>query len=303
MSLQNVIPLYNVEGRLDHLSFDSKNNRLLLASFGNNSLEVIDLNLNKQIQTIRGFKEPQGVAFVPEFKKVYVTNGENGEVSILDYDSFNTLGHIKLGEDADNIHYNSEDKKVYVGCGESIFAIDAQTDKIVGQVNLNGHPESFQLEEKGSKIFVNVPGIQKIVVIDKDKQQIVDQWPFREECRNFPMAIDESHQRLFVGCRNPGKLVIFDIKTGQEIAALDLDDDSDDLFYDSISQNIYASCGEGAIDVYKQGKGNDYRFLAKLPTAFGARTSLLNLDSQKFFLAVPLSGKQQAEIRIYKVSK
>ncbi len=299
MVLQNTIPLPNVEGRLDHLSLDPKANRLFLAALDNNTLEVVDLDSKKRIQTVQGFNEPQGVFVVQEFEKIYVSNGGSSEVNILDSQSLKILGSIKLKEDADNIRYDVKDKRIYVGSGEALFIIDALSDKIVGQVALKGHPEAFQLEKNGGRVFVNVPNVQKIQVIDKKKQEIVDEWPLPRGCRNFPMDLDESNGRLFVGCREISKLLVLNSKTGKELAQLNIGNDADDVFYDPIFQRIYVSDGEGLVDVYKQVDGNHYKPLATIHTALGARTSLLDIDSHRFFLAVPHRSGQKAEIRIY----
>jgi YVTN family beta-propeller protein len=299
--LQDTISLPNVEGRLDHMSLDSKTNRLFLAALGNNSLEVIDLNLKKHIQSIKGFNEPQGVLFIPEFKKVYVTNGGNNEISILNSETLHIQNRISVEEDGDNIRYDSADKRVYVGSGEALFIIDASTDEVIEKVELDGHPESFQVEEKGSRVFVNVPSTHKVIVIDKYKQKITEEWPIKESCSNFPMALDEQGQRLFIGCRNPAKLIVFDIHSALKVIALDMADDSDDLFYYSASQNLYASCGKGIINVFHRGKDDVYESLGEKFSANGARTALLDSDSELYFLAVPHRGNQKAEIQIYRL--
>lgn len=299
MVLQNTIPLPNVEGRLDHLSLDPNTNRLFLTALGNNTLEVIDLDSKKRIQTVQGFSEPQGIAAVREFKKVYVTNGGSNEVNILDSETLKILGSIKLEEDVDNIRYDPIDKRIYVGSGEALFIIDTLSDKTIAQIRLKGHPEAFQLEKKGLRIFVNVPDVQKIQIIDRNKQKVVDEWPLTQGCSNFPMALDEINGRLFVGCRQIAKLLVLNSTTGQEIAQLNMGNDADDIFYDPISKNIYISAGEGAIDIYKQEDGDHYQFSNTIHTALGARTSLLDIDSHRFFLAVPHQSGQQAEIRIY----
>src|SRR5258708_25187128 len=70
--LVQTIPLPDVEGRIDHLAVDIKNQRLFMAALGNNTLEVIDLRAGKRIHTIRGLREPQGVAYVWQRERIYV---------------------------------------------------------------------------------------------------------------------------------------------------------------------------------------------------------------------------------------
>src|SRR5437879_4673127 len=77
------IPLPNVSGRIDHLSFDSKHQLIFVAALGNNTVEVVDLINKKVIHSIKNLNEPQGVIFIPESNLVFVANGDNGECDIF----------------------------------------------------------------------------------------------------------------------------------------------------------------------------------------------------------------------------
>jgi hypothetical protein len=116
---------------------------------------------------------------------------------------------------------------------------------------------------------------------------------------NFPMALDEPNHRLFAGCRKPARLVIFDTQSGNPVADLAIPGDTDDLFYDAKRKLIYISCGEGFIDVVEQRSANDYRRIAKVPTASGARTCSFSPDLGRLYLAVPERANQKSEIRVY----
>src|SRR5215216_3752069 len=60
------IPMPAVEGRIDHLAIDSGAQRLYVAALGNNTVEVIDVKGGgRHLQSLKGFREPQGIAFVP----------------------------------------------------------------------------------------------------------------------------------------------------------------------------------------------------------------------------------------------
>src|SRR6185437_7681170 len=72
------IPLPDVQGRIDHMSIDVKNQRFFMAALGNDTIEVIDLKAGKRIHTITGLHEPQGVLYLPDVNRLYVANGEDG---------------------------------------------------------------------------------------------------------------------------------------------------------------------------------------------------------------------------------
>jgi outer membrane protein assembly factor BamB len=158
------------------------------------------------------------------------------------------------------------------------------------------------LEDSGKRIFVNVPTQSHIAVVDRDKGSVVATWPVSDATENFPMALDEADHRLFVGTRNPAKLLIFDTETGKQITILDSSGDADDIFYDSKNKRIYVSGGEGAISVFEQTDPDTYRLIGKVDTAEGARTSLFVADSDTLYVAVPHRGSQLAEVRAFQTS-
>jgi DNA-binding beta-propeller fold protein YncE len=66
--------------------------------------------------------------------------------------------------------------------------IDAATDKRVGDFTIGVHPESFQLEKSGTRIFVNLADSNQIAVVDR-KTRAVTKWPLKGLASNFPMAL------------------------------------------------------------------------------------------------------------------
>lgn len=297
---EETIPLAGVEGRIDHMAADVNGRRLFVAALGNKTLEVLDWNSRKRIKTIGGLDEPQGIVYRGDTNRLYVATGGDGSVRIYDGTSFALLQTLKLGDDADNLRFDVPAKLVWVGYGSgALTAIDAE-GKRVADIQVSAHPESFQLEKKGSRIFVNVPGSRKIELVDREKKAVVANWSLGLEVSNFPMALDENSKRLFVVCRTPARLIVFDTGTGKAVAKIPTVGDSDDVFFDAARHRIYATGGEGAIVVYQQQGADRYTQIARLVTAAGARTSLFVPDAGRLFVAVPHRGPQAAEIRVFK---
>ena len=115
------------------------------------------------------------------------------------------------------------------------------------------------------------------------------------------MALDEEHHRLFIGCRKPARLLVFDTESGMPVERLTCSGDTDDIFYDPALKRLYLSGGEGSISVFEQGDPDHYKLTNTIPTAPGARTSLFVPATRMLYLAVPHRGNQQAEVRVYSV--
>jgi DNA-binding beta-propeller fold protein YncE len=302
LQLVETIPIQNVSGRIDHLCFDNKNNLVFVAVLGNNTIEVADLKTKKIIHSIKSLHEPQGVTFIPENNFLVVANGANGECDIFNAATFRKTNSIQLGDDADNIRYDASGK-IYVGYGNGSMAIiDATSFKLLKEIKLPGHPESFQIDKQEKRMYVNVPDEQQIDVIDLSKNKIIAQWKNKIANANFPMALDETYHRLFIGCRHPSKLLVLDTETGKTISSLDIDGDTDDIFYNAPAKEIYVSCGSGYVDVFHQTDANHYVSNGKMKTASGARTSLFIPQLHQLIVAAPAYMGSNARLIIYKTN-
>ena len=293
-------PLEGVSGRFDHFAVDVARKRLFVAALGNNTLEVIDLDAGKRVKSVGGLKKPTGVRVLPDSHRVVVASGDDGKVRVFDAD-LNVVGSVDGLDDADNVRLDPQGKLVYVGYGEGAIAVvDPAVPKKTASIKLEGHPESFQLEQAGPRVFVNVPAARHVAVIDRTKRAVVAHWRLRDAEANFPMALDESHGRLFVGCRKPAKVLVLDTRTGKTVASVDCCGDADDLFYDGESRRIYVTGGAGCVSVIEQSGADHYRMLGNVPTAEGARTSLFVPETRTLYVAVPHRGAQAAEVRAYR---
>jgi DNA-binding beta-propeller fold protein YncE len=309
LSLEAHISLPNVEGRIDHFGVDVKGQRLFVAAVDNHTLEVIDLKSGKRVHTITGLAEPQGVFYDPSTNRLFVACGLDGVTKVFDGTTFHVLATAKYPDDADNIRYDALTKSVIVGYAGAkhlrkreegtggLGFIDANGKK-TGDIVVDAHPESFQLEKSGPRLFVNIPEKKEIEVIDRLKRAVLARWSVSEE-NNFPMAFDEAHHRLFVACWKPPRLVIFNTETGKAVATGEVAGSSDDLFYDSQRARIYVLTSQGFLEVFQQKDPDHYDRVARYPTPPHTQTGLFVPEWGKLFAAVPKQGEQSAEVRVY----
>jgi DNA-binding beta-propeller fold protein YncE len=247
-----------------------------------------------------GFREPQGIANAADARVIAVANGQGDGIQLLDAADLHVTRSVVLGDDSDNVRYDSAAKRIYVGFGGgALAAIDPADGRVLGKVTLAGHPESFQLERNGARIFVNVPTAEHLAVVDRTSMRITATWPVTSAKSNFPMTLDEANHRLFIGCRKPARILEYDMTTGKEIGAFDIVGDTDDLFFDARRGRLYVAGGEGFIDVFDARKPKSLVRLARIATSAGARTALFSPDQGRLYLAVPHRGSQAAEIRVY----
>ncbi len=296
------IPVPGVAGRIDHFTAFPKRRLLIFAALGNNSLEIVNTFEAKVVHSIKGLNEPQGVLYVPEFDKIFVANAGSGMVNVYDGKTYALRKSIALGEesDTDNLRWDEASKRVFVGIVGGIAMIDAATEAHVDKdlKGSGGHSESFQLEKKGSRIFVNVPDDGNVNVIDR-KTGGLTKWELNGAKANYPMALDEDDHRLFVITRRPPLLVVLDTDTGKEVARVPVGGSCDDVYFDAERKRIYALGGEGFISAIQQNDPNHYTLSANIPTTVGVRTGVFFGTS--LYVGVPAAGLEPAQIWNYAV--
>jgi DNA-binding beta-propeller fold protein YncE len=298
--LERKISLGEVRGRIDHFAIDLPRERLFVAELGNDSLDVVDLAAGKLLRRIDGLDEPQGVAYDPATDMVYVADGGDGAVHRFKGAELTPLDPIPLGKDADNVRLDPDAGEVVVGYGDGALAVIAgASGQIKAQLALPGHPESFQLERGGRRIFVNVPDARQIVVVDRSTGGQVAGWGIPDARANFPMALDQANGRLLTVYREPPLLAVFDASSGTPLTRVPACGDTDDVFLDARRELVYLSCGAGFLEIIQR-RGDVYQSLARVPTAPGARTSLFVPERDRLYLAVRASGGEPAGIWVFR---
>jgi DNA-binding beta-propeller fold protein YncE len=300
LALEAKIPLEQVKGRIDHMAVDLARGRLFVAELGNDSVAVVDVKSQKLLRVITGLKEPQGVGYVPATDTLYVANARDGTVQLFRGERYAPGDAVRLGDDADNIRLDTATGRLFVGYGGGGLAvIDPASVSKPADIPLPGHPESFQLARKEQRIYVNVPTAHMVAVVDPAAATVVARWPTPGMSGNYAMTLDETRGEVVVAFRHPAKVVAFAMAGGGTVAAADTCGDIDDVFVDARRGRLYASCGEGFVDVLDKAS-TPWRRLARVRTVAGARTSLFVPELDRLYVAVRASAAEPAAIWVFK---
>jgi len=302
------IPVPHMTGTWDHLTADVKGKRVFIAAQDDHKVEVVDLKTLKHIRSIEGgFNRPQGLFYVPSMKKLVVTSGRNGTFKVLDGDSFEVVKTIQLSMGADLMEYDKKSRYLYVDHGGKdsnrgpgkVGVINAATWELVGNIDTDFRPAAMVLEEKGSRLFVCLPGLNGVGVIDRRKQQLVSRLQAPGTERPVAVALDEVNHRLFAGTRSPNKFIVFDPDTGKIVQTLDSVGGISGMFFDPATKRVYVSGLDGVCEIYQEVDADHYKSLGKLPIRALAGTSLLIPELKRYIVAVPPYEKEQGEIWVY----
>jgi hypothetical protein len=294
------IPLGPVSGRIDHMAVDLGRLRLFVAELGDDGVAVVDLATQRLLRALTGFDEPQGLGYLPGNDMHYVANGGDGSVRLFHGAGLAPAGRIALDDDADDVRVDAAAGRVLVGHGKGALAvIDAARQATIADIALAAHPEGFEIEPAGARIFVNLPDARRIAVIDGEAGWTVAPWPLTRARGNFPMAFDARHRRILVVFRSPARLMALAAADGTVAADAESCGDADDVFIDDKRERAYVSCGEGYVDVFALADAG-IRRIAHIATSSGARTSLLVPELDRLYLAVRATISEPAAIWIFR---
>jgi DNA-binding beta-propeller fold protein YncE len=297
-----------VKGNFDHISIDLKGNRLFTTPEDYKAVVVFDLKTGKVIHTIEGILRPHAVLYREDLNRLYVTDGTAGDLKIFDGATYRLLSSVKLLEDADSIGYDAKTAFLYVDNGggdvhqtySMLSVIDTNAGKKLADVKIDGDTlEAMALETLSTNLYVNNRAKSEVDVVDRDKREIVANWPVTMCKANVAMALDEANHRLFLGCRG-GQIVVMDTRSGKEITALPITKGVDDIVYDPAGKRVYAA-SDGDADVYEQSDPDNYKLLGKVPTGPLGRTARLVPELNRYFVAVPQHGTTNASILVFEV--
>jgi YVTN family beta-propeller protein len=279
------IPLEDVSGRIDHMAIDLAGKRLFVAELGNDSVDVVDLEARKATGRISGLKSPQGLAYLPGQDLLVVASAGDGSVRFYRAGDLSPEGSIVLGDDADNIRIDPNTGHILVGYGDGGLAvIDPATRSKLQDIKLPGHPESFQLDAKTNRAFIDIPDADEVAAVDLASGKQIAAWKTPGRSANFPMALDAAGARVAIVFRHPASLAFLNPATGQVSETIDTCGDADDVFFDRKRDRIYVSCGEGMVDVMERGS-TGFRSIGRIATSDGARTSIFVPELDRLFVA------------------
>jgi len=304
------IAMPNVQGRIDHFNVDVPGRRLFIAALGNHSIEVVNLKTRKWVRSIPAVKKPQGVWYVPNLRKLFIADGEAGDVKVYGGSDLRLLASIPLDLGPDAEAYDPARQRLYVGYGGEdagkaygeVGVIDAASDKHLGDIRTDAHPGAILVAQPGRTIFITVPKTREISEIDTRAGRIVAAWKSKDGSP-VSLALDRARDRLFVGTRKPAQVEVYDTRTHRWIANLPSVDLMDGLYYDAAHRRIYASGGGGYVAVYRQSSADRYQQLAKIPTGPNGRTSLWIRQLNRYYVALPADTGHGAEVLVYQPAR
>ncbi|HWD99547.1 MAG TPA: YncE family protein [Bryobacteraceae bacterium] len=274
------------EGGWDYLTVDPQTHRLYVPR--STHTMVIDAQSGNVLGDIPGQKIAHGVAIVPRAGRGFISDGGgDGAVFVFDLKTNAVLGKVTAQKDADGIIFDAASNRVLVVSGDNGVLmslrpdIDPANGKIDPPIELGGSPE-FLASDGAGKVYVNLMDKNEVAVVDIAARKVVARWPVAPGGAPVGMSIDTKHHRLFIGCRNPQKLIGISTVDGKVIADLPIGAGVDATKIDG--REAFASCRDGSVAVAAEKSPGKFEIVETVRTPEGARTMGLDTATHKIYL-------------------
>ena len=267
----------------DYVTVDEEHHFLYLSR--GSHLMVLNASTGVTVADIRGQERNHCVALVARVGRGFISDGDEGSVVIFDLQTFQVLGKIKVDVDADQIAYDPVNNKVLVVSGDpnTFIAISPDVDPKTGMADatlaLDGKPESFVVDQ--GKAYINLTDRNEVAVVDTKSMKVIHRWSCAPGGVPVAMAMDHAQHRLFIGCRNPQKVVVMNADDGTVISDFPIGAGVDATGFDG---DVFASCRDGTLTVGRETSPGHFASIQSLTTKPWAGTMGLDTVTHKLYL-------------------
>ena len=270
-----------VEG-WDYVTLDGAARRLYISH--SSKVEVVDADSGKHVGVIPDTPGVHGIAIAKGMDRGFTSNGRENKVSIFNTKTLALIEKIEVGKGPDGIYYDEGTKRVFTNNHGSndITAIDAATGKVVGTIKVEGNGEQTVAGKKGM-LLTNIEDTHEVVMYDPKALTVKSRWKIEGGETPTGLAIDNKHDRLFVTCRSK-VMVVMDSLTGKKIASFPIGANVDWAEFDTSTQNVFVSNGDGTLNIFHQKSADDYEDMGALKTQPSAKTMAFDAKTKRIFL-------------------
>ena len=186
--------------------------RVYASATGEHKVAVVDMETLKTIAKTGPVKYPDGIAYAPSAKRVFVSDEHGNADAVIDATTNSLVTTIPLDGGAGNTVYDPGSGHILFAVHEKneLVAIDPATVKIVGY-----HP---------------VPGIES----------------------PHGIALDVSARLAFVAGEENNKLAVVDLTSMKVLVTYTVGKDPDVLAFDTGLKQLYVSAESGNVTIFRE---------------------------------------------------
>ncbi len=187
--------------------------RVFASATGDHKVIAVDTQTLKIAGKVGPIDYPDGLAYAPRQRKVFVSDEHGGVDAVIDATRNTLLTKIPLGGGAGNTVYDP----------------------------ISGH------------ILVAVHGLNLLVAIDPNTDKILDRYPLAGIQNPHGIALDVADHLAFVAGEENHSLALVDLNSMKMLSSYEVGDDPDVLAFDPGLKRLYVSAESGTVTIFQYG--------------------------------------------------
>jgi DNA-binding beta-propeller fold protein YncE len=269
----------------DHGALEPESRRVFIAHTARDSLEVVDVDSNQHVATLRGFSEAAGV--VAGGGSVLVTNRGAASLSWVDAGTLETRAVLNTGPRPNGVAFVPSLQAAIVACiGDDTHKAQLQVLGLEGDrrwsIDLPGQPRWCVIDAKAERVFLAIREPSMVLVARLPELNLVQHWSLPSGGAHG-MDINHGADLLFVSC-DGGLLVELDAHSGEIRHDWPLAGVPDATFFNPESGLVHVAIGDpGLVQSVDPRSGQSTQFI----TAVGAKTTAL-VEPDRLYVFSPL---------------
>jgi len=184
--------------------------RVYASVTGEHKVAAVDMQTLKTIAKVGPVNYPDGIAYVPSPKRVFVSDEHGNADVVFDATTNSLITAIPLGGGAGNTVYDSGSGHILVAVHQKneLAAIDPATAKIIGHYPVPGveSPHGIALDVPARLAFVAGEDNNKLALLDLSTMQVLATYPVGKD--PDVLAFDPGLKRLYVSAES-GNVTVF----------------------------------------------------------------------------------------------
>jgi DNA-binding beta-propeller fold protein YncE len=171
---------------------------------------AVDMQTLKTIASVGPVKYPDGIAYAPGAKRVFVSDEHGDADAVIDATTNSLVTMVALGGGAGNTVYDVGAGRILIAVHEKneLVAIDPATAKIIGRYAMTGieSPHGVVLDVAARLAFVAGEENNKLAVVDLRTMKVLATYPVGKD--PDVLAFDPGLKLLYVSAES-GKVTVF----------------------------------------------------------------------------------------------
>lgn len=186
--------------------------RVFASATGDHQMVALDMNTLKIVGSAGPINYPDGLAYSPAVRRVFVSD-EHGGVDAV---------------------------------------VDAQTNKLITSIPLGGGAGNTVYDAGSGHILVAVHGVNELVSIDSAAMKIIGRYKLPGIENPHGIAIDQANRVAFIAGEENHSLAVFDLNAMKLLSVHQVGEDPDVLAFDPGLVRLYVSAESGTVNVFQE---------------------------------------------------